>query len=36
MSSSVEQRVLERTEQQIVYPPTEKIGVIVVDSFPAL
>jgi len=36
MSSRVEQRVLERTEQQIVYPPTEKIGVIVVDSFPAL
>ena len=36
MSSRVEQKVLERTGQQILYPPTEKIGVIVVDSFPSL
>ena len=36
MSSKVENILLDRTDQNLVYPPTEKIGVIVVDSFPTL
>ena len=35
-SSRVEQIALERSGQALIYPPTEKIGVIVVDHFPAL
>ena len=36
MSSLVEQKALERFGQKLTYAPAEKIGVIVVDSFPAL
>jgi len=36
VSSAVEQKALERSAQRLIYPPEEKIGVIVVDSFPAL
>jgi len=36
MNSQVEQEALRRSGRQLAYPPTEKIGVIVVDSFPAL
>ena len=36
MSSAVEQKAIEHSGQQLIYTPTEKIGVIVVDSFPAL
>ncbi len=36
MISPVEEKALQRSQQQLVYRPTEKIGVIVVDSFPAL
>ena len=32
----VEQKILERSGDNLLYPPTEKIGVVVVDSFPAL
>ncbi|MCS7254262.1 MAG: glucosamine-6-phosphate deaminase [Armatimonadota bacterium] len=34
--SRVEQIMLERTGEELMYPPTEKIGVIVVDNFPML
>ena len=34
--SSVEQKALERSGQKLIYSPVEKIGVIVVDNFPAL
>jgi glucosamine-6-phosphate deaminase len=36
MSSKVEQRALEQSGQQLRYAPEEKIGVVVVSSFPAL
>jgi glucosamine-6-phosphate deaminase len=36
VSSAVEQKALERSGRRLIYPPEEKIGVIVVDSFPAL
>ncbi len=36
MQSIVEQRVLEATGGVLTYAPQEKLGVIVVDSFPAL
>jgi len=36
MSSRVEQKALEESGQQLRYAPEEKIGVIVVSSFPAL
>jgi glucosamine-6-phosphate deaminase len=36
VSSTVEQRALQRSGQKLNYAPAEKIGVIVVDSFPAL
>ena len=35
-SSQVEQRALAQSGQRLRYVPTEKIGVIVVDNFPAL
>lgn len=34
--SNVEKIFLERSGQKLIYPPTEKIGVIVVDNFPML
>jgi glucosamine-6-phosphate deaminase len=34
--STVEQLALAQSGQKLRYPPTEKIGVIVVDNFPAL
>lgn len=34
--SKVEQIILEKSNQEIIYPPTEKVGVIIVDNFPAL
>jgi glucosamine-6-phosphate deaminase len=36
VSSIVEQNALNRSKQKLVYAPTEKIGVIVVDNFPTL
>ncbi len=36
MESRVEQRVLEATSAKLVFEPDEKIGTIVVDSFPTL
>lgn len=36
MHSIVEQKVLERSGMQLIYPPLEKIGVIIVNSFPEL
>jgi len=36
VNSAVEQKALERSGQKPTYAPMEKIGVIVVDSFPAL
>jgi glucosamine-6-phosphate deaminase len=36
VSSAAEQKALELSGQKLIYPPTEKVGVIVVDSFPAL
>ncbi|MDH4038531.1 MAG: glucosamine-6-phosphate deaminase [Candidatus Krumholzibacteria bacterium] len=36
MTSPVEQKALARSGRELAYPPAEKIGVIVVDSFPAL
>ncbi len=36
MTSPVEQKALARSRRELAYPPAEKIGVIVVDSFPAL
>ena len=36
MPSSVEQAFIDRSGQQLRYAPDERIGVIVVDSFPAL
>jgi glucosamine-6-phosphate deaminase len=36
MPSRVEERALARSGQELCYPPTEKMGLIVVDSFPAL
>ena len=36
MSSLVERKALQRSGQKLTYSPAEKIGVIVVDSFPAL
>ena len=35
-TSRVEQIALDRSDQKLVYPPTERMGVIVVDNFPAL
>ena len=35
-TSKVEQIALNRSGQELIYPPTEKMGVIVVDNFPAL
>src|SRR5688572_1026360 len=34
--SQVEQLVLAQSGQKLLYAPTEKVGVIVVDNFPAL
>ncbi len=34
--SKVEQVFLEKSGEELIYPPTEKIGVIVVDNFPLL
>ena len=34
--SNVEQIALEQSDQKLIYPPTEKMGTIVVDHFPAL
>jgi len=34
--SRVEQKALEKIGQKLIYPPTEKMGVIVVENFPAL
>ncbi len=34
--SRVEQITLDKNDQEFIYPPTEKMGVIVVDNFPAL
>jgi glucosamine-6-phosphate deaminase len=36
VGSAVEQKALERSGKKPTYTPTEKIGVIMVDSFPAL
>ena len=36
MTSRVEERALAATGRALIYPPLEKIGAIVVDSFPAL
>ena len=36
MNSAVEQKALERSGGKLTYTPAEKIGTIVVDSFPAL
>jgi glucosamine-6-phosphate deaminase len=36
MASRVEECALALTGRELIYPPREKIGVIVVDSFPAL
>jgi glucosamine-6-phosphate deaminase len=36
VSSAVEEKILTRTGRKLSYPPEEKIGVIVVDSFPVL
>jgi len=36
LDSKVEKLVLEKSGQKLIYPPVEKIGVIVVDNFPAL
>jgi len=36
MTSRVEERTLAAAGRDLIYPPREKIGVIVVDSFPAL
>ena len=35
-TSRVEQIALNRNGQELIYPPKEKMGVIVVDNFPAL
>jgi len=35
-NSLVEQNALNRSNQKLIYSPTEKIGVIVVDNFPSL
>jgi len=35
-SSRVEQLAIAKSGQKLLYPPTEKVGVIVVDNFPAL
>lgn len=34
--SNVENIAIEKSSNKLIYPPTEKTGVIVVDSFPAL
>ncbi len=34
--SNVEKNILNKNGQKLIYPPTEKIGVIVVDNFPEL
>ncbi|MGQ9608448.1 MAG: glucosamine-6-phosphate deaminase [bacterium] len=34
--SNVEKNILDKNGQKLIYPPTEKIGVIVVDNFPEL
>ncbi len=36
LTSRVEHLMLERTGEKLIYPPTEKVGVIVVDNFPML
>ena len=36
MASRVEEHALTLARRELIYPPREKIGVIVVDSFPAL
>jgi glucosamine-6-phosphate deaminase len=36
MVSRVEERALAAAGRELIYPPREKVGVIVVDSFPAL
>jgi glucosamine-6-phosphate deaminase len=34
--SKVEQLALEKSGQKLIYPPAEKVGIIIVDNFPAL
>jgi glucosamine-6-phosphate deaminase len=36
LDSKVEKLILEKSGQKLIYPPVEKIGVIVVDNFPTL
>lgn len=36
VTSQVEQVILERLGEPLIYPPTEKVGVIVVENFPML
>lgn len=36
VTSGVEQVILERSGEKLMYPPTEKVGVVVVDNFPLL
>lgn len=36
VTSAVERNFLEQSKFQLLYPPTEKVGVILVDNFPAL
>jgi glucosamine-6-phosphate deaminase len=36
MQSLVEQKAVERSGMQLIYPPLEKIGIIIVNSFPEL
>ncbi|MBD3184460.1 glucosamine-6-phosphate deaminase [Candidatus Poribacteria bacterium] len=34
--SRVERNILEKSDQELIYPPMEKMGSIIVDNFPAL
>ncbi len=36
MESSVEQFYLKKFKEQLIYKPTEKIGIVIVDNFPEL
>jgi glucosamine-6-phosphate deaminase len=36
LNSKIEENALTKCSQKLIYPPTEKIGVLVVDSFPSL
>src|SRR3990167_1057827 len=35
-SSNVEKYYLEKSKKKLIYPPTEKIGIIQVDNFPEM